>query len=231
MSSLGTAGDDFSGLAAISADGRFVAFRSFASTLVPGDTHGAADVFVRDRLTGTTERVSVDSRERVAFSSDADNLVPGEPQDSASDVYLRDVQAGTTEGISTASTGPADADHDPGQRAHRRHRDRLRARTVLNAALSADGQVVAFESEGSWYPRTAASRWTSTSTSSRNPGRPARWLDGGRRDGGARCGRPGWPRQHRAERLPPLGHGVERPADGHASSARTRQDYLPGHVG
>src|SRR5207249_1529467 len=53
----------------ISADGRFVAFRSFASNLVPGDTNGTGDprrgpgfdVFVHDRQTRTTERVSVDS--------------------------------------------------------------------------------------------------------------------------------------------------------------------------
>ena len=44
---------------AISADGRFVAFDSCATNLVPGDTNGAADVFVRDRQTGTTRRVSV----------------------------------------------------------------------------------------------------------------------------------------------------------------------------
>ena len=46
----------------ISADGRFVAFESFATTLVSGDTNGDRDVFVRDRQSGTTERVSVDSR-------------------------------------------------------------------------------------------------------------------------------------------------------------------------
>ena len=45
----------------ISADGRFVAFASNASDLVPGDTNGADDVFVHDRQTGTTERVSVDT--------------------------------------------------------------------------------------------------------------------------------------------------------------------------
>jgi len=43
----------------ISADGRIVAFQSWASDLVPGDTNGTADVFVRDRFTGTTTRVSV----------------------------------------------------------------------------------------------------------------------------------------------------------------------------
>src|SRR5262249_55551822 len=47
--------------AALSADGRFVAFVSAASNLVPDDTNGTADVFVRDRLNDTTERVSVTS--------------------------------------------------------------------------------------------------------------------------------------------------------------------------
>ena len=46
---------------AISADGRYVAFISAASNLVSGDTNGVGDVFVHDRVTGMTERVSVDS--------------------------------------------------------------------------------------------------------------------------------------------------------------------------
>src|SRR3954470_10465923 len=46
---------------AISATGRFVVFRSDAANLVPGDTNGFPDVFVRDRKTSTTERVSVSS--------------------------------------------------------------------------------------------------------------------------------------------------------------------------
>src|SRR5580765_2640983 len=45
----------------ISADGRFVAFFSDASNLVPGDTNGVGDVFVRDRQNRTTERVSLAS--------------------------------------------------------------------------------------------------------------------------------------------------------------------------
>jgi Tol biopolymer transport system component len=44
---------------AISADGRFVAFSSYASNLVAGDTNGHADVFVRDRRAQLTRRVSV----------------------------------------------------------------------------------------------------------------------------------------------------------------------------
>ena len=80
---------------AISADGRFVAFISDATNLVPGDTNGRYDVFVRDRQTGTTRRVSVgpggvqgngDSFDPaisadgrfVAFDSYATNLVPGD---------------------------------------------------------------------------------------------------------------------------------------------------------
>jgi hypothetical protein len=44
-----------------SADGRYVVFASKATNLVSGDTNGVADVFVHDRQTGTTERVSVSS--------------------------------------------------------------------------------------------------------------------------------------------------------------------------
>ena len=61
VSSAGVQGNLDSELPAVSADGRFVVFVSLADTLVPGDTNGAADIFVRDRLTGTTERVIVSS--------------------------------------------------------------------------------------------------------------------------------------------------------------------------
>src|SRR5215212_3638935 len=43
----------------VSADGRFVVFDSDSATVVPGDTNGRRDVFVRDVLAGTTQRVSV----------------------------------------------------------------------------------------------------------------------------------------------------------------------------
>ncbi len=55
----GVQADGPSGGAAISADGRFVAFHSSASNLVAGDTNGEGDVFVRNRATGVTRRVSV----------------------------------------------------------------------------------------------------------------------------------------------------------------------------
>jgi hypothetical protein len=130
VSSTGIAGDNFSVLAAISGDGRFVAFWSLASTLVPGDTNGTTDVFVHDQQAGTTERVSMDSRERqstggdqggvldtnfgrpaispdgrfVAFASSATNLVKGDKNQTV-DVFLRDRAAGTTERVSLAGRG------------------------------------------------------------------------------------------------------------------------------
>lgn len=103
----------------ISDDGRYIAFESFGSQLVPGDSNGRGDVFVRDRLTGTTERVSVgpDGAEAnesslwadisadgryVVFISWATNLAPGDA-DAALDVYLHDRETGVTERISGAS--------------------------------------------------------------------------------------------------------------------------------
>jgi Tol biopolymer transport system component len=106
----------------VSADGRFVAFASNASDLVAGDTNGAADVFVRDRQTGSTTRVSVSSAEAqvdgptgslapaisadgrfVAFVSDATDVVPGDTN-GAFDVFVRDRTAGTTERGSITSS-------------------------------------------------------------------------------------------------------------------------------
>jgi Tol biopolymer transport system component len=94
--------------AAISADGRFVAFESSATNLVQGDTNGVADIFVRDLVTGRTTRVSVDSLGRqangasftaaisadgrfVAFESDATNLVLGDTTGKR-DVFFHDLR-------------------------------------------------------------------------------------------------------------------------------------------
>ncbi|HME72280.1 MAG TPA: hypothetical protein VKM54_20800, partial [Myxococcota bacterium] len=88
----------------ISANGRYVAFISFASNLVPGDTNGVPDVFVRDRQIGTTRRITVDGSGNqgnnasdspsisadgsiVAFESLASNLVPGDTN-GAYDVFV-----------------------------------------------------------------------------------------------------------------------------------------------
>src|SRR5689334_11790833 len=61
VDSSGAQGDGNSYAPSISADGRYVAFISDADNLVAGDTNHAKDVFVHDRWTGATERVSVDS--------------------------------------------------------------------------------------------------------------------------------------------------------------------------
>ena len=50
-----------SSLSAMSLDGNFVAFVSSAQNLVTGDTNGQQDVFLRNRVAGTTSRVSVGS--------------------------------------------------------------------------------------------------------------------------------------------------------------------------
>jgi Tol biopolymer transport system component len=59
VSSAGTQGNFQSRYPTVSADGRYVAFESDATTLVAGDSNDATDVFVRDRVAGTTMRISV----------------------------------------------------------------------------------------------------------------------------------------------------------------------------
>jgi Tol biopolymer transport system component len=121
VSSGGEEGLGESGGPAISADGRFVAFNSRAANLVPGDTNGARDVFVHDRETGDTERVSVSTDEQqanggssgavisddgryVVFESDASNLV-ADDTNGRRDIFLRDRQTGTAERVSLSSSG------------------------------------------------------------------------------------------------------------------------------
>lgn len=113
----------------MSLDGRYTAFVSGAQNLVAGDTNGAQDVFVRDRVAGTTTRVSVatgagqgngrsdlpsisrDGR-YVAFFSVATNLVTGDTN-GRSDVFVRDLAAGTTRRVSvTTGGGQANGDSD-----------------------------------------------------------------------------------------------------------------------
>ena len=105
----------------ISGDGRYVAFHSAATNLIAADTNGRSDVFVRDRLTSTTTRVSVgaDAVEAngesqwgavsadgrlVLFASTATNLVPGDTN-GAMDVFAHDRATGETRRVSVTSTG------------------------------------------------------------------------------------------------------------------------------
>ena len=104
----------------VSADGRAVVFSSDASNLVPHDRNGALDVFVADRLTGMTSRVSIgpygESADRseassvdaqgvvVSFRSYASNLVHGDWNEKA-DVFAYDRRTGVTERVNVSSTG------------------------------------------------------------------------------------------------------------------------------
>jgi len=110
----------------VSADGRYVAFASAATWLVPGGTNGRSQAFVRDRLAQTTYLASVNSLGAMAsksvyyvrisgdgryvvFTTRAPNFLPG--ASTLMQVYLRDLVAGTTQCISAAANGePGDAD-------------------------------------------------------------------------------------------------------------------------
>src|SRR5262249_5663555 len=115
-----------------------------ASNLVPGDTNGVADIFVHDRQTGATERVSVDSAgvqgndaslapsisgdgRFVAFVSAATNLVAGD-SNGAGDIFVHDRQTGATERASVDSAGVQGNGY------------------CYSCTISADGHAVAFQS-------------------------------------------------------------------------------------
>ena len=121
VDSAGTQGNGASFFPVISADGQLVAFESLATNLVPGDTNGGRDIFVRDLTTGQTVRVSVDSAstqgngasfspslsadgQMVAFSSDATNLVPGDTN-GVRDIFVRDLTTRQTVRVSVDSAG------------------------------------------------------------------------------------------------------------------------------
>jgi Tol biopolymer transport system component len=142
-------GDSGMGGSAISADGRYVAYSSTASNLAPNDTNGSADVFVRDRATGVTKRISLTSDGRqgnresghdlrigmsadgrfVAYTSLASNLVPNDANGHTPDVFVRDRRTGATSLISRATSGEQGSQES------------------INPVFSADGLHVAFESE------------------------------------------------------------------------------------
>jgi len=139
-----TEGNDGSYRPSVSGDGRYVAFRSNASNLVQNDNNGVTDIFVRDRLLGTTEIVSVSTSGEigdggsdhpsisadgrfVVFQSDSSNLVPDDTN-GVPDIFLRDRVSGTTRRIN-AIAGGAEPDDWSGE-----------------CRISADGTVVSFQS-------------------------------------------------------------------------------------
>lgn len=144
----GAAANGSSTAGAITPDGRYVAYWSWASNLVTGDTNGKADVYLRDLVGATTARVSINSSEQqgtgasptdqdgtidisadgryVAFSSTSPNF--GADADVSSDIFLRDRTAGTTELISVSSAEVSAAGDS------------------YRPSMSADGRYVAFQS-------------------------------------------------------------------------------------
>lgn len=117
----GVQGNGSSGAPQISNDGRYVIFSSDATSLVANDTNGKTDIFVRDCVSGVTERLSVSSSgvqsnggsdwpsiswdgRYAAFESIATNLVTPNTAAGRSNVYIRDRVTGSTviESVSTA---------------------------------------------------------------------------------------------------------------------------------
>lgn len=139
----------------LSFDGRYVAFTSSASNLVPGDTNGVADIFLHDLQTRITTLVSVDSNGNqanganalgpgksaisadgryVVFQSVANNLVPGDTN-NALDVFVRDVVGGTTIRVSVNANGEEPVAGLGGTRSY-------------NGTISGDGRRIVFMSNG-----------------------------------------------------------------------------------
>ena len=130
----------------LSTDGRYACFASYATDLVPGDTNDATDIFVQDRRTGHTERVSVASDgaqsnggslypsmtpdgRYVTFASEASNLVPGDTN-GCPDSFVHDRVTGRTERVNLGADG-AQASWEG---------------SLSVAPISGDGRFVAFHS-------------------------------------------------------------------------------------
>jgi len=143
VASDGAQGNGASFFPSISADGRYVAFRSYARNFADYDLNGVEDAFVHDRLTGLTERVSIGDAGQeangpaisssisadgsaVAFSSPATNLVPGD-RNEATDVFVRDLVRARTIRVSVGRGGEANGASE-------------------GSSISADGHVVGFRS-------------------------------------------------------------------------------------
>jgi len=150
VASDGAQGNGYSTYPSVSTDGRYVAFSSDATNLVIGDTNGSCDIFVRDRQTGQTTRVSIatdgtqgndilgctaDNKPSISangryvtFWTDANNLVNGDTNNS-SDVFVHDQQTGETTRVSVATDGTQGNSYS------------------RVSSISADGRYVAFSSE------------------------------------------------------------------------------------
>jgi len=148
VDSTGNQSNNTSKRSSTSGDGRFIAFESDASNLVPNDTNSSTDIFVKDRQTGEVTRVSLDSNGAqanegsggaaissdgrfVAFISDASNLVANDTN-STTDVFLRDRQTGITTRVSISTSGEQANDFSD-----------------FPLSISSDGRFFAFHSDAS----------------------------------------------------------------------------------
>jgi Tol biopolymer transport system component len=127
VGSGGVQADDDSSLSSISADGNLIAFDSRATNLVAGDTNGLGDIFVHNRPSQTTVRVSVDSAGNqatgsadwdesssdpaitpdgrfVVFTSASSGLV-ADDTNAKQDIFLHDRQTGSTVRVNLTSAG------------------------------------------------------------------------------------------------------------------------------
>ncbi len=147
VDSSGFAGNDSSSSPAISGDGRFVTFQSYATNLVVGDTNNQPDIFVHDLQTGQTKRVSVDSSgaqgngfsnypsisedgRHVVYFSSSSNLVSGDTNNKG-DIFFYNLETNQTKRISIDSSGAQG--------------------NLLSTqpSISYDGRFIAFESSAS----------------------------------------------------------------------------------
>ncbi|NDD65428.1 MAG: hypothetical protein EBZ36_15865 [Acidobacteria bacterium] len=140
-----TGGDNYSGR--FSPDGDFVILTSDATSLVPGDTNGQRDLFLKNLQTGEITRISTDASGQQAvggltlaprlsedgryatFTSRATNLVPGDTN-GYDDIFVKDLQTGAISRISTDASGAQSTGGDS-----------------YASFFSFDGRFVAFESD------------------------------------------------------------------------------------
>lgn len=147
VDSFGGEGNSNSGGVSMTPDGRYVAFFSYASDLVGGDTNGVSDVFRKDLQTGETVRVSLDAQgaegnaecpyasissdgRYVAFQSSASNLVAGDTN-VWPDIFRKDLQSGRIVLLSVNASGEGENSYSQAP------------------SISADGRRVAFQSYAS----------------------------------------------------------------------------------
>lgn len=130
----------------LSANGRYLLFKSTATNFVPGDTNGLADLFVRDSKTSLIRRVNTSSSGEqangesgdfalsgsgryVVFSSLATNLVPNDTN-GVRDVFVKDLVSDSTVRVSMHSDGAQSVVDNEFE--------------GMPTSISADGRYVAF---------------------------------------------------------------------------------------